>query len=167
MTKSTVSTGYGAVGQTIPYTYLVTNTGNATLTGVSVTDNKNTVTCPSGTLAPGSQRDLHRDLHHHRRRHDGRVPDQHRHGECHRAGLGHFLPPSSVTLTTSGPVDGSVIAGGAATVGTVTAGTPFLSGQQVDVVIPGEHRPAPAPQNVNIVECSAPNGVVPTSPQRL
>ena len=55
LTKSTTSTGYGAAGQTIPYSYLVTNTGTTTLTGVAVTDDLvPTVSCPSGTLASGA-----------------------------------------------------------------------------------------------------------------
>jgi uncharacterized repeat protein (TIGR01451 family) len=54
LTKSTTSTGYGAAGQTIPYSYLVTNTGTTTLTGVGVSDDLvSTVSCPSGTLSPG------------------------------------------------------------------------------------------------------------------
>ena len=54
LTKSTTSTGYGAAGQTIPYSYLVTNTGTTTLTDVGVIDDLvPTVSCPSGTLAPG------------------------------------------------------------------------------------------------------------------
>ena len=54
LTKSTTSSGYGAAGQTIPYSYLVTNTGTTTLTGVGVSDDLvPTVSCPSGTLAPG------------------------------------------------------------------------------------------------------------------
>ena len=52
LTKATTSTGYTAAGQTIPYTYLVNNTSNEPLTGISVTDNMNTVSCPSSTLAP-------------------------------------------------------------------------------------------------------------------
>ena len=64
LTKSTTSTGYGAAGQTIPYSYLVTNTGTTTLTGVGVNDDLvPTVSCASGTLAARGRRDLHRDLH--------------------------------------------------------------------------------------------------------
>ena len=38
----------------ISYSYLVTNTGNVTLAGpVTVADDKATVTCPAGGLAPG------------------------------------------------------------------------------------------------------------------
>ena len=55
LSMSTTSTGYEAAGQTIPYTYLVTNTGSLTMTGVAVTDDLvPTVSCPSGTLAPGA-----------------------------------------------------------------------------------------------------------------
>ena len=55
LAESTTSTGYGAAGQTIPYSYLVTNTGTTTLTGVGVSDDLvPTVTCPSATLAPGA-----------------------------------------------------------------------------------------------------------------
>ena len=55
LTESTTSTGYGAAGQTIPYSYLVTNTGTTTLNGVGVSDDLvPTVSCPSGTLAPGA-----------------------------------------------------------------------------------------------------------------
>ena len=55
LTKSTTSTGYGAAGQTIPYSYLVTDTGTTTLTDVGVSDDLvPSVNCPSGTLAPGA-----------------------------------------------------------------------------------------------------------------
>ena len=55
LTKSTTSTGYGSAGQTIPYTYLVTNTGTTTESNVAVSDNKvASVTCPDSTLAPGA-----------------------------------------------------------------------------------------------------------------
>ncbi|MGL5808566.1 MAG: DUF7507 domain-containing protein, partial [Nocardioides sp.] len=44
-------------GSTIPYTFIVTNTGNVTLDPVSVNDPKvGTVTCPPGPLAPGGAR---------------------------------------------------------------------------------------------------------------
>ena len=44
-------------GDTIAYTFLVTNNGNRTLSGVSVTDpTTGTVSCPPGTLAPGASR---------------------------------------------------------------------------------------------------------------
>ena len=45
------------VGDTIDYTFIVTNTGNVTLTSVSVTDPMvGAVSCPAGSLAPGAQR---------------------------------------------------------------------------------------------------------------
>ena len=54
LAKTTTSTGYGAAGQTIPYSYLVANTGATTLTNVAVTDNKTSVSCPSATLGKGA-----------------------------------------------------------------------------------------------------------------
>ncbi|MDE2579793.1 MAG: DUF11 domain-containing protein, partial [Hyphomicrobiales bacterium] len=58
LVKSTTMTGFATVGQSIPYTFQVTNAGSATLTSpVSVTDSKiASVTCPAlpaGGLAPG------------------------------------------------------------------------------------------------------------------
>ena len=55
--KSTTSTTFTAVGDVIPYSFLVTNTGNVTLTNaITVADTKiASVTCPalpSGGLTP-------------------------------------------------------------------------------------------------------------------
>ena len=53
--KSANVTLYSAPGVVITYSYLVTNTGNVTLTDVSVTDPQlglSEVTCPSGMLSP-------------------------------------------------------------------------------------------------------------------
>jgi uncharacterized repeat protein (TIGR01451 family) len=56
--KSSSTTNFDAVGDVVSYSYLVTNTGNVTLTGaVSVADDKTTVTCPTlpvAGLAPGA-----------------------------------------------------------------------------------------------------------------
>ncbi|HXW34550.1 MAG TPA: hypothetical protein VEJ87_08215, partial [Acidimicrobiales bacterium] len=55
LVKSTNSTGYGRAGEVIDYSYVVTNTGTTTLTGVGVSDNKVAdVSCPDSSLAPGA-----------------------------------------------------------------------------------------------------------------
>ncbi len=51
MAKSVTSSGpYNTVGQSITYQFLATNTGNVTMTGVSVSD---TQSAPAGTLSTG------------------------------------------------------------------------------------------------------------------
>jgi uncharacterized repeat protein (TIGR01451 family) len=55
--KTASPTTVTAAGQTVNYTFLVTNTGNVTLTGIVVTDplpGLSAVTCPLATLAPGA-----------------------------------------------------------------------------------------------------------------
>jgi uncharacterized repeat protein (TIGR01451 family) len=55
LTKSAVQTSYSAVGQTINYNYLVTNTGNVTLTSIGITDahpGLAGLSCPKATLVP-------------------------------------------------------------------------------------------------------------------
>jgi uncharacterized repeat protein (TIGR01451 family) len=55
--KDVEETAYSATGQTLHYTFTVTNTGNVTLNNVAVADNgpgSPTVTCPGTTLAPGA-----------------------------------------------------------------------------------------------------------------
>jgi hypothetical protein len=52
--KSAFPTAYDAAGETITYSYLVANTGNVTLHGVTVADDRlGTITCPATQLAPG------------------------------------------------------------------------------------------------------------------
>jgi hypothetical protein len=50
--KSVTEKTYTLAGDLLHYSYLVTNTGNVTLTGVGVTDDKTTVVCPKTTLVP-------------------------------------------------------------------------------------------------------------------
>ncbi len=68
--------------------------------------------------------------------------------------------------SASSPTQGSIVPNSAVPVGSFTAGTPFSSGQKINVVVPANSvfQGAAATANVNILECSAPNGVPPTSP---
>ncbi|MGA2504805.1 MAG: hypothetical protein ABSG01_12005 [Anaerolineales bacterium] len=50
--KTVTESTYTQVGDFLHYDYVVTNTGSVTLTGVGVTDDKTTVTCPKTKLAP-------------------------------------------------------------------------------------------------------------------
>ncbi len=50
--KSVAEKIYTLVGDQLHYSYLVTNTGNVSLTGVGVTDDKTTTVCPKDKLAP-------------------------------------------------------------------------------------------------------------------
>ncbi|WP_233353696.1 DUF7507 domain-containing protein [Hellea balneolensis] len=53
LAKSAVDTDFAAVGDTLDYEYLVTNTGNVEITGIAVSDDKiASVTCPVTTLMP-------------------------------------------------------------------------------------------------------------------
>src|SRR5664280_2625583 len=57
LTKSTTSTGYSAAAQSIPYSYLVNNTGTTTISSIGISDNKvapANLTCPQSSLAPGA-----------------------------------------------------------------------------------------------------------------
>ena len=55
ITKSTTDTAYSSVGQSITYSFAITNTGNVTITGVAVADAQlSAVTCGATTLAPGA-----------------------------------------------------------------------------------------------------------------
>ena len=57
---------------------------------------------------------------------------------------------------------GDIVPTAAQAIGTVTANAPFDSGQNINVVIPANSAFAGSHTAINILECSAPNGVVPT-----
>jgi hypothetical protein len=61
----------------------------------------------------------------------------------------------------AGPNSGDVVPNAAQPQGTVTAGTPFSSGQQITVTVPSNSLFV-ASNSIHIVECAAPNGVVPS-----
>ena len=54
--KSSTTTSLSAPG-TVNYSYVVTNTGNVTVTGIALSDDNdnNDVSCPATTLAPGAR----------------------------------------------------------------------------------------------------------------
>jgi uncharacterized repeat protein (TIGR01451 family) len=55
LVKSTTSTGYGAAGNVIPYSFVVTNTGTTTENGITINDLLVTnATCPDSSLLPGA-----------------------------------------------------------------------------------------------------------------
>ena len=55
--KTAFPTHYAESGETIHYTYMVTNTGNVTLHDITLRDDRlGTITCPATTLAPARPR---------------------------------------------------------------------------------------------------------------
>ena len=57
LVKSATQSSYSAAGQSIDYDYLVTNTGEVTLSGVGIIDTHaglSGLSCPEATLAPGA-----------------------------------------------------------------------------------------------------------------
>jgi hypothetical protein len=55
LVKTATETTYAKVGDVIHYSYVIKNTGNITQNGpFKVTDDKATVSCPAGNLAPGA-----------------------------------------------------------------------------------------------------------------
>ena len=70
-----------------------------------------------------------------------------------------FSAPAGAT----GPASGSIVPGAASPVAPYTAGTPFDSGQSINIVVPANSAFAGSHLAVNVVECAAPNGVIPVS----
>ena len=74
-------------GDTIAYSFLVTNTGTLTLTGVAVSDPKvGAVSCPVTTLQPGQSTTCTDDLHDHAGGRGRRGRQQHRDRDRDQAG---------------------------------------------------------------------------------
>ena len=82
--KSAEPGSFAAAGETIHYSFLVTNTGNVTLTSVQVVDTDlpglSAIDCPHTTLAAGASETCTAHLCHHGRGCGCRVGDEHRHG---------------------------------------------------------------------------------------
>ncbi len=68
-----------------------------------------------------------------------------------------------VTAGAALPASGDIVPGSAQAVTPFTAGTPFSSGQTIHVAMPANSAFAGSHSGINIVECSAPDGVPPTN----
>ena len=68
----------------------------------------------------------------------------------------------TVSAGAAPPSSGSIVLDSAQAVAPFTGGAPFSSGQSINVVIPANSAFAGSAAAINIVECAAPNGVVPT-----
>jgi hypothetical protein len=62
------------------------------------------------------------------------------------------------------PTEGSIVPNSAVPVAPFTAGQAFSSGQGIDISVPANTVFTSTTQDINVLECSAPNGVPPTSP---
>ncbi|MEV5570542.1 hypothetical protein AB0L06_10850 [Spirillospora sp. NPDC052269] len=96
---------YSAPGQTIRYTYQVSNTGNVTLDSVGITDDLPGVSaavCPQTTLAPGATTDCSATY----------VTTQGdlNNGSIHNTAIAHGTAPGATTPTESAPSDATVYA---------------------------------------------------------
>jgi|GEM_PF-4455993 len=77
------------------------------------------------------------------------------------AGLSIVLSTRANALGSGSTIPTAIVPSGA-----FNPGTPYSSGQQVDIVIPANTVLTPTAEDVNIVECSAPGGAVPTDPSQ-
>jgi hypothetical protein len=86
-----------------------------------------------------------------------------------RAGVAALVTTALAALAfatpafASGPQVGSKVPGSALPIGTFAAGTPFSSGQVIEVKIPPNSTLTPG-AGIKIVECAAPGGLVPSTP---
>ena len=81
-----------------------------------------------------------------------------------KAGIGAAASIGGLLLF-AGAAGAVTVTGTVAPIGPVTAGTPYSSGQTVSVSAP-VGSPLPTGANVTLVECAAPNGVLPTLPSQ-
>lgn len=72
-----------------------------------------------------------------------------------------FASPASATTCTGTYASGCTVPGATVPSTSYTAGTPFSSGQQINIVIPA-NSVLPSSTELDVVECAAPNGVDPT-----
>ena len=66
----------------------------------------------------------------------------------------------------SGPANGSQVPGSAVPIGSFTAGTPFSSGQNIEITIPANSNLQPG-AGINILECADPGGTVANLPSSI
>ena len=81
------------------------------------------------------------------------------------AATGTLVALAFASPAGAAPASGDSVPNSAQAVAPFTAGKPFDSGQNISVVMPANSAFAGhQSQGINIVECSAPNGVIPISP---
>ena len=118
--KSAEPGSFAAAGETIHYSFLVTNTGNVTLTGVQVNDDDlpglSAIDCPDATLAAGASQTCH--AHYVTTQADVDA------GSVMNSATAQGDPPGSTTPVVSGPSTATVPAEQAASISVLKSAEP-------------------------------------------
>ncbi len=118
--KSASPSSFSAAGQTITYTFAVTNTGNVTLTAIGVTDTDlpglSPITCPQPSLAPGASENCTATYVTTQANVDA--------GQVTNTATAHGLPPGSSTPVVSAPSTATVPAVQTPSITVVKSATP-------------------------------------------
>ena len=127
LAKSATPTAVAAAGDTVAYSFLVTNTGNVTLAGVGVSDplpGLSAVSCPLATLAPGGSTTCTATY--------TVTQDDVDAGSIANTATATGTPPSGPAVTTSDP--NTVTVGQSASIGLVKSPAPAIVSAAGDTV---------------------------------